>query len=128
MVNNQSIKVINKLKTLLDFRNNKSACIHIVRTRDVLFGGLLRGFFREQTIVSYVLFLSATFAYGLLHLLTKVFTFRSTPEHQKYEVGFSPLKVLFTQPIYSFNTISFRQLDVSELTKCTLTSSQFRDT
>ena len=63
MVNNQSIIIINKLKSLFAIRNDKNAYIQIFRTRDVLFGGLLRGLFRRQTIV---LFLSATFRYGLL--------------------------------------------------------------
>ena len=53
MVNNQSTIIFNKLKILLAFRNNKHANIQVFRSRDVLFGGLLRGLFREQTIASH---------------------------------------------------------------------------
>ena len=101
MVNSQSILILlNKLETLPAIRTNQNVYIQFFRTRENSSDALLRDLFREQT---YVFCSPITFGnirvrvFLVLHLLAKIFTFRSTSKRQKlYGVDFSPLKVLFT--------------------------------
>ena len=72
-----------------------------------------------------VLLLSATFGYGLLQLPTKIFTFRSTPKNQiLHEVDFSHWMFCLLSK-FTLTTISFCQLDVSELATVLLHPPKF---
>ena len=132
-MNFRTIQILNKLETLLlsvptkmlIFKRFVPVRFHLTGCSEICL--------ESKQLFLVVLLLSATFRYGfsmVFHLLAYVFTIRSTSESRKlYEVDldFSPLNVLFTQQFYSVTIVGFRQLNISELLNCTLTSSQFRD-